>query len=134
MTGNEREVSFRIPYPKTDKVRKAWNRDFGMNAIYAGKHWAERRKDAQMWHMLTRSAINAAKIRKVPFDRPVVISFCWNDRLDLSNHAYMAKMIEDAIKGTLIKDDSRKYVVGMEHYFHNADCIKVIIREVEMDG
>lgn len=122
--------SFRIPYPKTDSGRKAWNKQYGMNAIYAGKHWSLRRQDAQAWHAMTISAINAAHIRKRPFDKPVVITFLWNDRLDLSNHAYMAKMIEDALKGRLINDDTRRWVRGIEHYFHDAPYIGVIVQEI----
>jgi len=120
---------FKIPYPKTDKGRKVWNAEYGMNAIYTGKHWSRRRQDAQLWHTLTAAAIGRAKLRKRPMERPVVITFLWNDRLDLSNHAYMAKLIEDGMKGVLIKDDSPKWVRGIEHYWHDEPCIKVIVTE-----
>lgn len=63
-----------INYPKTDSGKKAWNKQYGMNAIYAGKHWSQRGQDARMWHMLTLSAMNKAKCRKQPFDKPVVIT------------------------------------------------------------
>lgn len=125
---------FKIEYPKTDSGRKAWNKLYGTNAIYAGKHWSKRRQDAQMWHLLTINAMNAAQIRKRPFEKPVVISFLWNDRMDISNHAYMAKMIEDAMKGRLITDDSRRWVKGICHYFHSAPYIKIIVEEIEKDG
>jgi hypothetical protein len=65
---------------------------------------------------------------------PVVITFYYNDNLDLSNHATMAKMIEDALKGVIIEDDSRKYVKGIEHYFHGEDFIRVVVREVDTIG
>ena len=126
--------TFRIDYPKTDSGKKAWNKQYGLNAIYSGKHWSQRRQDAQLWHMLTVSAMNRAQCRKMPFEKPVIISFLWNDRLDLSNHAYMAKLIEDGMKGRLIRDDSRKYVRGIEHYFHDAPYIKVVVREMEAKG
>ena len=77
------------------------------------------------------SAINAAHIRKRPFERPVVLTFQWNDRLDCSNHAYMAKLIEDGMKGILLHDDSRRWVRGIEHYFHDKPYIRVTVTEVE---
>ena len=115
--------SFIIRYPDTDAGKKAWNKAYGLNAIYAGKHWSKRRDDARLWHTLTVSAINAAHIRKRPFERPVVLTFQWNDRLDCSNHAYMAKLIEDGMKGILLHDDSRRWVRGIEHYFHDKPYI-----------
>lgn len=124
---------FHINYPKTDAGKKAWAKNYGLNAIYAGKHWSKRREDAQLWHALTVSAMNAAHLRKRPFDKPVVLTFCWNSRLDLSNHAYMAKMIEDAMKGRLIVDDSRRWVKGIEHYWHDKPYIQVIVTEVEQE-
>ena len=42
----------------------------------------------------------------------------------------MFKMIEDGMKGRLIRDDSRKWVKGNETYFHDEDYIKVVVREV----
>ena len=80
--------------------------------------------------MLTASAMNAARCRRKPFDKPVMIRFFWNDRLDLSNHAYMAKLIEDAMKGRIITDDSRRWVQGIEHRFHDGDCIVVEVEEI----
>lgn len=121
--------SFVIPYPTTPKAKAAWNKQFGMNAIYAGKHWSVRRKDAEFWHLLTKAAINKAGCK--PFDMPVHIVFFWNDRMDISNHAYMAKLIEDGMKGRLIIDDSPKYVRGITHLYHGEDYIKVEIKEIE---
>ena len=123
--------SFIIRYPSTDAGKKAWNKQYGMNAIYAGKHWSQRREDAKFWHALTLSAINAAHIRKRPFEKPAVITFLWNDRLDCTNHAYMAKLIEDGMKGKLINDDSRRWVKGVENYFHEKPYIRVTLTEVE---
>lgn len=122
--------SFIIPYPKSDSGKKMWNRLYGFNAYYSGKHWTKRRDDAEMWHSLVRYEMNRQKVRTYPMKNPVVITFYWNDRLDLSNHAVMAKMIEDAMKGILIKDDSRKYVKGIEHYFHEKDYIRILITEI----
>lgn len=121
----------RIPYPKSPSEKKRWNKEYGMNAYYAGKHWSKRKDDAQFWHAITRAAMSKAQVRRRPFEKPVVITFFWNDRLDCSNHAVMAKMIEDALVGRLINDDSRRWVKGIEHYWHDEDYIKVIVQEVE---
>lgn len=123
----------RIPYPKTAAGKKEWNKRFGMNAYYSGKHWSKRKEDADFWHTLTRAAMSKAQVRRRPFEKPVVITFLWNDRLDCTNHGVMAKMIEDALVGRLINDDSRRWVKGIEHYFHDEDYIKVIIREIEKE-
>lgn len=122
--------SFKIFYPATASGKKAWASRFGMNAYYAGKHWSQRREDAEYWHLLTRSAMNKEGVRRRPFDKPVEISFLWNDRLDLDNHAVMGKMIVDAMKGMLINDDSRRWLKGIYHGFHDENYILVQVREV----
>ena len=122
--------TFRIHYPKTKAGKKEWSKRYGMNAYYAGKHHALRAQDARFWHSMTFSAMS--RCRKRPFEKPVVITFCWNDGLDLDNHAVMAKMIVDAMKHRMINDDTRKWVRGIEHYWHDEDCIKVTVTEVEM--
>lgn len=122
--------SFIIPYPKTASGKKQWSKNYGLNKYYAGVHWAVRKRDAEYWHRLARAEMERQKIRKYPFENAVILSFYWNDRLDCSNHAAMAKMIEDAMKGRLIQDDSRRFVKGIEHYFHDEDCIRIVVREV----
>lgn len=120
-----------IDYPKNAEGKKEWNRRYGTNAYWSGKHHAARAKDAQYWHELTWAAMAKAQCRKHPFEKPVVITFLWNDNLDLDNHSMMAKMIVDALKPRVIANDSRKYVQGIEHYWHEHPCIKIIIQEVE---
>ena len=122
---------FRIPYPKSKAAQKQWTKDYGMNAYYAGKHWSVRKRDADYWHRLVQSHMNEQDVRRVPFKRPVIIIFHWNDRLDIDNHAVMGKMIVDAMKGRVIEDDSRRWVKGVCHYFHSEDYILVEVREVE---
>lgn len=124
-------MKFTIPYPPTQNGKTMWNRRYGMNAYYSGKHWAQRKKDAEYWHWLTMAAMRKAKCRTTPFDKPVVVRFCWNDNLDIDNHAVMGKMIVDAMKGTIIHDDSRRYLAGVEHYFHDEDYILVMVRDVD---
>ena len=122
--------SFRIYYPKSKAEQKRWSKEYGMNAYYAGKHCSRRKEDAEYWHLLTRSALNRQEVRKTPFEKPVVITILWNDRLDIDNHAVMGKMIVDAIKGRLINDDNRRWVKGVCHFFHDEDYILVKIGEI----
>jgi hypothetical protein len=75
--------------------------------------------------------MNSQDVRREPFKRPVIITFRWNDRLDIDNHAIMGKMIVDAMKGRVIEDDSRRWVKGVCHYFHSEDYILVNVREVD---
>lgn len=122
--------TFIIPYPKNAAGKKLWNQEYGLNAYWSGKHWAKRKDDARYWHYLVNAEMNRQKVRKHPFENPVIITFYWNDNLDCSNHAVMAKLIEDAMKGRVIQDDRRKYVKGIEHYFHEEQYIRINIREV----
>lgn len=119
-------LEFTIPYPTTPKGKAVWNRQYGFNAYWAGKHWAKRKADADYWHELTRQAVKGLPPLT---DFPVVITMYFNDRMDSINHAAIFKMIEDALKGSIIPDDSRRYVCGSEIYFHDADYIKVAIKK-----
>lgn len=123
--------SFKIDYPASDAGKKAWNKAYGMNSIYAGKHWSERREDANFWHMMTVAAMQKAGCRREPFQKPVMLTFLWNDRMDLSNHAYIAKLIEDGMKGRIIYDDTRSWVKGINHFFHDKPYIKIVISELD---
>ena len=123
-------MKFTIPYPPK-KEMAAWNQRFGLNAIYAGKHWAKRNADKEFWHTMVTLYLKQQKVAQKLFEKPVHITFRWNDNLDLSNHAYMGKLIEDAIKGYIIKDDKRKYVTGITNLFHDKDYIEVEITEVD---
>ena len=121
---------FIIPYPKTDAGKKQWNKHYGLNAYYSGKHWSQRKRDSEYWHAITMSEMKSQGVRKKPFQNPVIITFYWNDKLDCSNHAVIGKMIEDSMKGRVIQDDSRKWVKGIENYFHDKEYILVSIREI----
>ena len=121
---------FKIPYPKSKAGQKQWTSEYGMNAYYAGKHWSKRKRDAEFWHILVRSYMDKQDVRRVPFKRPVIVTFRWNDRLDIDNHAVMGKMIVDAMKGRVIEDDNRTWVKGVCHYFHDEDYIAVEVKEI----
>ena len=122
-------MKFQIPYPPKSEMA-AWNKEYGLNSIYVGKHWTKRNADSEFWHNLVYLYLKQQKIAKKPFEKPVHIIFRWNDNLDLSNHAYESKLIEDGIKGYLIKDDSKKYVKGISHFFHDENYIEVELQEV----
>ena len=121
---------FEIPYPKTKAGQKQWAKDYGLNAYYAGKHWAARKKDAEFWHTMVRACMGVHGVRLTPFKRPVTIVFRWNDNLDIDNHAAMGKMIVDAMKGRVIEDDSRRWVKGVCQYYHDEDYIEVVVKEI----
>lgn len=120
---------FYIEYPPTKAGKKQWSNDYGMNKYYAGCHWSVRKRDAEFWHMLVRHYMNKQEVRKQPFEKPVTVTFWWNDRLDIDNHAVMGKYIVDGMKGRIIQDDSRRYLKGVSHLFHDEDYIKIEIRE-----
>lgn len=123
-------VKFRIPYPSTRAGKTQWARDYGVNAYYSGKHWAQRKQDADYWHWLTTANMDAQDVRRIPLKKPVYITFRWHDGLDVDNHAIMGKMIADALKGRVIENDDQRYVRGVSHFVHDKDYISVEIREV----
>nr|DAU66743.1 MAG TPA: crossover junction endodeoxyribonuclease [Caudoviricetes sp.] len=124
------KIVFKIPYPKSAAGKRQWSREYGLNAIYAGKHWAKRQKDSQYWHYLVREQMQNYNIPKIPFNKPVRIIFYWNSRLDLDNEAYKRKLIIDALKGWIIHDDSKKYIKELVDKITNEDCIIIEIEEV----
>ena len=114
---------------ETFTIRQNKLGDYSLNKIYAGRHWKQRQKDAEYWHMLVYAEMMAQKIPKEKFDRPVKISFAFNTGMDIDNHGYLAKLITDGMKGYLIVDDTRKYVIGNEISFHDGDGIIVRVEE-----
>lgn len=101
-----------------------------MNAYYAGKHWSRRKEDAEFWHLMVHKCMDRQGVRRTPIHAPVIVTFRWNDRLDIDNHAVMGKMILDAMKGRVIEDDSRRFVKGVTHIFHDEDYISVEVKEL----
>jgi len=117
-------VTIELEYPPNA------TRLYSDNKYYAGKHWAQRKKDAELWHQLM---LYEAPWSRPPLRSPVRITYYWDDRLDLSNHSIMAKMIEDGLKGRLFRDDSRKHVAEIRHRWHREGNIKIVIEEVDDD-
>jgi len=116
-------ITFTIPYGCDFTLK------YGMNALYAGIHWTKRSQNAKYWHELVYASLKRAKVPQKVFTKPVQITFVWNTRMDIDNHAYMGKMIMDGLKGYLIADDSRKYVKAVIHQFGITDDIQVIVEE-----
>ncbi len=126
-------VEFTIDYPASKKGKSEFCRRYGLNAYYAGKHWAERKRDADTLHALTISAMNRCRVRKELFTSPVAVSFWWDDGLDVDNHAAIGKAILDACKGRIIADDDRRYVREIHHYLWRGGAIRVRLEAIKED-
>lgn len=126
-------VKITIPYPIQKKERTAFFKRFGLNSIYAGKHWTVRKRDAEEWHWAVRKALIENKIPREVLHKPVNITFRWDDRLDIDNHALMGKLTVDALKGWVLADDSKRYYRRVTHEFWNGGKIEVEIEEIEND-
>ena len=118
-------VSFTIPYPPTKAGKAAWNRRYGLNAYYAGKHYQQRKRDAQELHALTWAALKKARVKKQPVETPVEVRFYWQDGLDIDNHAVIGKAVVDALKGWVLPDDSPRWVRKVSHEFWDGGEIRV---------
>lgn len=122
-------IRFWIPYPPTPKGKAAWNKRFGLNAYYAGKHPQVRRKDAEELHMIALAAMKKAKIKREMVKGPVSVRFLWNDGLDIDNHAVMGKAFLDAMKGYILPDDNRRWVQKVSHEFWDDESICVEVTD-----
>lgn len=118
-------IRFNIPYPPTKKGKSAFCRRFGLNAYYSGKHWAQRKADAEELHALTLAALRRGHVRRELLDGPVSITFRWDDGLDIDNHAALGKAIVDGMKGYLLRDDNRRWYQEAKHQFWDGGCIRV---------
>ena len=121
-------MRFEINYPPTKRAKAAWNKRFGLNAYYSGKHWSQRKKDAEELHMICRAAMHRAGIRDNLLDYPVEIKFWWDDCLDVDNHAALGKAFVDAMKGKILHDDNRQWLKKVSHEYWDGGKILVGIR------
>lgn len=119
-------IRFDIPYPPTKKGKSAFCRRFGLNAYYSGKHWAQRKKDADELHALTLAALKQARVRRGMVRGPVSITFAWDDGLDIDNHAAIAKAVVDALKGYLLPDDDHRWYRQVIHMFDSLPTIDAV--------
>lgn len=93
---------------KIFKIPIKINGKMGLNKIYAGVHWAIRSKDKEKMRLLVRSVVG---LNHKQYEKPVHLKMSFKSRLDISNHAYLFKLIEDSlVKCGLLKDDTDKYV------------------------
>lgn len=103
--------------------------DYGMNKLYSGVHWTIRKRQADYMHSLVQTALYVNKVPKKLFTKPVKVSISYNSKLDIDNHGYLSKLIIDGLKGWLITDDKRKYLVELDQKFWNGDGILVEVNE-----
>ena len=61
-----REV-FTVPYPRN---MSAFCKRFGLNAYWSGKHWGQRKSDAEYMHRLVWTALSDQGIPRKPFKKP----------------------------------------------------------------
>lgn len=109
------------------------DKNFSLNKIYANCHWSVRKRDADYIHSLVKYSLIKNNIKPELFENPVELFFYFNTKLDISNTAYLAKLIEDALKGILIKDDSKKYVNAIHlEFLENQSGAIIVIKEKEV--
>ena len=125
-------VRFEIEYPPTKKGKAVWNKRFGLNAYYAGKHWSERKRDAEELHLIARAAMKRAGIKQKMVAKPIQVIFRWDDHLDCDNHAVLGKAFVDAMKGYILPDDNRQWVKRISHEFWGGGKIQVEVKYATM--
>lgn len=95
------ETIYKIPLQITSK-------DWSLNKIYSGVHHWVRSKDKEYITLLVKSVV--MKEHKT-FDKKVSIEMAFKSKLDISNHGYLFKLIEDAlVKCEVIENDTKKFV------------------------
>lgn len=103
--------------------------EYGMNKLYSGVHWTVRKRQADFIHSLVQTTLYANKIPRKLFSKPVKVTISYNSRLDIDNHGYLSKLIIDGLKGYLITDDTKKYLVELDQKFWNEEGIQVEVQE-----
>lgn len=117
------QISFKLNLFKTG--------EYSLNYIYQGMHWTKRKRQADFFHNFVISELNRQKIRVKMFKKPVEIKLYFNDRLDIDNHGYIAKLIIDSLKGLFIVDDTKKYIKKLSQEFYEEQGILVVIKEIK---
>ena len=102
---------------------------YGLNRLYSGMHWAKRKSHADYWH--SRIGWELKKIKAEMFESPVFIEFEFETGMDIDNCGYLIKLIIDGLKGVVIHDDSKKYVVGYSAVHGKEKGILIKIREIK---
>ncbi len=119
----ENKIEFVLPLKVDSKL--------SLNSIYSGKKWYTRQNQASKIHQLVRNELINQRVPKKLFENPARIEFYWNSLLDLDNHGYVAKLIIDGLKGYLIRDDSKKYIIEIHHAYWLGKGVKIRIFESE---
>lgn len=82
--------------------------------IYSGKHYRKRVEYKRQIAFYTKQAIDNWWENKAMLNYPIDISFKFTvakqKMFDTGNYSYTAKVIEDAFKGRVLKDDDSRYV------------------------
>jgi len=109
-----------IQFPLPEKV--------STNKIYAGMHWAKRKKLADLYH----KSLLQFKGKKAT-DYPVNINYIFTFKskpLDTTNCTFMAKLLEDGlVQHEILIDDSPEYVsfTGIYSQKGDKDLVEIII-------
>lgn len=92
-------LTIKIPLP--EKV--------STNQIYAGKHWAVRKKLADLYH---ESLIEYRNKRITDYPAEITFIFTYKNKpLDCLNTSYSAKLLEDGLrKWEIIEDDNPDFI------------------------
>ena len=125
---DNKAICFAIRYPQGKKAKAEWNKRFSLNAYLGRKSHYERVKDVRHIHTLVMFALKEYRVPQKMFDCPVEITFYWDDRLDIDNHAALGKMIVDCLKKYLIFDDNPKWFKRVTHAFWDGGQIGVEVK------
>lgn len=122
--GRTQPVELKIPYPRN---KSQFCKAYGLNAYYAGMHWSRRKDNADRMHDTVTAVLLRDHVSRLPFAKPVRITFWHCDRMDIDNHAVIEKLIVDALKGWLLENDDRRFYVERVSKFHADECVRVRI-------
>lgn len=103
----------------------------GLNGFYSGKNYYERKRQADGIHKIVYASLLTQKIPRKKFEKPVRIKILYpqTSKLDIDNHSVLGKMIIDGLKGYLLIDDDKRYVMGFWQDFYSGNKIKVSIED-----
>lgn len=103
------------------------NSKLSLNKIYSGCHPCIRAKDKERIAKIVKANVRP---KLETFKRPIRLKMSFKSRLDVSNHAYLFKMLEDCLKElNYFLDDTDKYVA--ENIMCKQDFYDGVIIEME---
>jgi hypothetical protein len=103
----------------------------GLNKMYAGMNWRDRKELVDYWHMLTYASMSQCKVPRTILQHRVEIEIYVDSALDIDNHGALAKLIIDGMCDYILEDDSRGYIYSYKVMFYKGgDRIKVVVREL----